>query len=246
VLWGAVRQMLAWKLSPQDVAAMLKRTDPEDLSLHVSHGTMDNAIDAHPKGELRRERIACLRQGHAKRLPGSLGIDRRGQIRERMSILVRPPEVKDRLMPGHCEGDLIEGAGNKSAVAGLVERMSRTVLLAKIPDASAASALVAARRSCDLGRPVAQKHGLCPGTRDGPSCRTLRSIRRVRLLLHPHRPWQRQTCENTNGQLRQETFRPRQLLDKARSVNALLTPWRSRVQSGRRRQSPAHRGYQPD
>ncbi len=41
---------------------------------------------AHPKGELRRELIACLRQGRAKRLQRSRGIDRRGQIPDMVSI----------------------------------------------------------------------------------------------------------------------------------------------------------------
>ncbi len=62
---------------------------------------------------------------------------------EMVSIHVRPPEIEDRLMPGHWEGDLIKGAGNKSAVAVLIERMSRAVLLAKMPDSTAVSALQA-------------------------------------------------------------------------------------------------------
>jgi IS30 family transposase len=54
-----------------------------------------------------------------------------------VSIHVRPPEVDDRVMPGHWEGDLIKGAGNKSSVGVLVERTSRLVLLAKMDDATA-------------------------------------------------------------------------------------------------------------
>ena len=60
-----------------------------------------------------------------------------------LSIHVRPPEVDDRVMPGHWEGDLIKGAGNKSAVGVLVERSSRLVLLARMHDATAESALSA-------------------------------------------------------------------------------------------------------
>jgi IS30 family transposase len=59
-----------------------------------------------------------------------------------VSIHVRPPEVADRVMPGHWEGDLIKGASNRSAVGVLVERSSRLVLLARMDDASAESALV--------------------------------------------------------------------------------------------------------
>src|SRR5437773_1760896 len=69
------------------------------------------------------------------------GNDRRGQFPEMVSIHVRPPEVDDGVMPGHWEGDFIKGAGNKSSVGVLVERTSRLVLLAKMDDATAASAL---------------------------------------------------------------------------------------------------------
>jgi IS30 family transposase len=58
-----------------------------------------------------------------------------------VSIHVRPPEIEDRLLPGHWEGDFIKGAGNQSSVGVLVERTSRLVLLAKMEDPTAASAL---------------------------------------------------------------------------------------------------------
>ena len=50
-----------------------------------------------------------------------------------VSIHVRPPEVDDRVMPGHWEGDFIKGAGNKSSVGVLAERTSRLVPLAWMP-----------------------------------------------------------------------------------------------------------------
>ena len=107
----------------------------------MSHETIHTAIYAHARGELRRELIACLRYGRSTRLPRSRGTDRRGQIPEMVSIHVRRPEVEDRVMPGHWEGDFIKGAGNKSSVGVLVERTSRLVLLARMEDATAASAL---------------------------------------------------------------------------------------------------------
>lgn len=114
VMWGVVVSLLDWKWSPQQIAATLKRVFPNEPERHMSHETIYTAIYAQPRGELRRQLIACLRQGQSTRLPRTRGKDRRGQIPEMVSIHLRPPEVEDRLMPGHWEGDLIKGAGNKS------------------------------------------------------------------------------------------------------------------------------------
>jgi IS30 family transposase len=204
VAWGVVLTLLSWKWSPQQIAATLKRVYPDQPEHHVSHETIYTAIYAQPRGELRRQLIACLRQGRSTRMPRSRGTDRRGQIPEMVSIHVRPPEVDDRVMPGHWEGDFIKGAGNKSSVGVLVERTSRLVLLARMEDATAAAALagftvklnsIAAplRQSLtyDQGKEMARHAELAANTG-------------VRVYFcDPHSPWQRGTCENTNGLLRQ-------------------------------------------
>ena len=66
-----------------------------------------------------------MRHGRSTRMPRTRGADRRGQIPDMVSIHVRPPEVDDRVMPGHWEGDFIKGTGNKSSVGVLGERSSR-------------------------------------------------------------------------------------------------------------------------
>ena len=204
VLWGVVRHFLDQKWSPEEISATLKRAFPEDRDRHVSHETIYNAIYAYPRGELRRQLIACLRQGRAKRLPRSRGTDRRGQIPDMVSIHVRPPEVNDRLMPGHWEGDLIKGAGNRSAVGVLVERMSRAVLLVKMSDATAASALAGfTGKLQSLVAPMRQTLTYDQG-REMSRHAELTAATGVRVYFcDPHSPWQRGTCENTNGLLRQ-------------------------------------------
>jgi IS30 family transposase len=204
VNWLVVTTLLHWKWSPEQIAATLKRVFPSERERQVSHETIYTAIYAHPKGELRRELVALLRRRHGKRMPRSRGQDRRGQIPDMVSIHVRPPEVNDRVMPGHWEGDLIKGAGNKSAVGVLVERASRLVLLAKMSDASAESALAAftvklrsiaepmrVSLTYDQGKEMARHAELAARTG-------------IRVYFcDPHSPWQRPTCENTNGLLRQ-------------------------------------------
>ena len=69
VAWRVVLTLLGWKCSPQQISGTLKRTWPNDPTLRVSHETINTAIYAQPRGELRRQLIACPRHGHSTRMP---------------------------------------------------------------------------------------------------------------------------------------------------------------------------------
>lgn len=105
------------------ISGYLKRAHPDCYARNVSHETIYNTLYAMPRGELRRELIACLRQGHINRWPRSRGTNRKqaGFIAEDVLIHVRPPEVDDRQVPGHWEGDFIKGAANRSAAANGIQ-----------------------------------------------------------------------------------------------------------------------------
>ena len=137
-------------------------------------------------------------------MPRTRGVDRRGQIPEMVSIHVRPPEIEDRVMPGHWEGDFIKGAGNKSSVGVLVERSSRLVLLARMEDATAASALAGFTVKLNsIAAPMRQSLTYDQGKEmSNHQQLALNTGMRV-YFCDPHSPWQRGTCENTNGLLRQ-------------------------------------------
>jgi IS30 family transposase len=203
-LWSTVLTLLEWKWSPQQISGVLKRVWPHDRRMPASHETIYNAIYAQPRGELRRQLVACLRHAHSTRLPRTRGKDRRGQIPDMISIHVRPPEIEDRLMPGHWEGDFIKGAGNKSSVGVLVERSSRLVLLAKMDDATAACALAAFTAKLNtIAAPMRQTFTYDQG-KEMTLHRQLTANTGVKVYFcDPHSPWQRGTCENTNGLLRQ-------------------------------------------
>ncbi len=204
VLWAVVLELLKCKWSPQQIAATLGRVFPDEPEFHVSHETIYTAIYAQPRGELRRQLIACLRHGRSTRMPRSRGEDRRGQIPEMVSIHVRPPEANDRVMPGHWEGDFIKGAGNKSSVGVLVERTSRLVLLAKMDDATAASALAGfSSKLNSIAAPMRQSLTYDQG-KELARHKDLAAQTGMKVYFcDPHSPWQRGTCENTNGLLRQ-------------------------------------------
>jgi transposase, IS30 family len=158
------------------------------------------AIYAVPRGELRRELLAC--QGKPQRGRRSRDGERRGRICD--IIRERPAEVEERLVPGHWEGDLIKGAGNRSSVGTLVERTSRKLVLVKLADAKAetardgfAAGLLAVPAplrltlTYDQGKEMARH-------------RELAALTGLRVYFaDPHAPWQRGSNENTNGLLRQ-------------------------------------------
>lgn len=204
VLWPIVLTLLESRWSPQQIAATLRRTFPDQPERHVSHETIYTAIYALPRGELRRQIISLLRQSRSSRRPRGGGTDRRQTIPDMVSIHVRPPEVQDRLMPGHWEGDLIKGASNRSAVGVLVERTSRLVLLARMPDSTAESALAAfTLKLRSIAKPMRQSLTYDRGS-EMVRHRELAAATGVRVYFcDPYSPWQRAGCENTNGLLRQ-------------------------------------------
>ena len=203
-LFDVVCEHLRKGWSPEQVAGILARAFPEEADCRVSHESIYSAIYVLPRGELRTQLIACLRQGRSSRRPRARGTDRRGQIPNLQSIHVRPPEVTDRLIPGHWEGDLIKGAGNRSSVGTLVERTSGFVVLAKMSSATAADALHAFGEALERVPPALRKtmtydRGKEMTYHDALTLRTGVAV----YFADPHSPWQRGSNENTNGLLRQ-------------------------------------------
>lgn len=203
-LWGHVTQYLSAGYSPEQIAGTLALVHPETPSLQASHETIYTAIYAMPRGELRTEVVGWLRFGHAKRRPRARGEDRRGRIPDMVSIHDRPPEVEERLLPGHWEGDLIKGAHNRSAVGTLVERTTLFTVLSKMENASAEAAL--SGFSHVLNRIDAQKRLSLTYDqgREMAAHQRLTEATGVKVYFaDPHSPWQRGINENTNGLLRQ-------------------------------------------
>ena len=135
-LFTQVAGLLRRGWSPEQISGRRKRMEAgleQPSGLSVSHEAIYGAIYALPRGELRRELIACLRQGKPARGRKPKGSERRGKLANMTNIRERPEEVEGRLIPGHWEGDLILGAGGASAIGTLVERTSRFVVLVRMP-----------------------------------------------------------------------------------------------------------------
>ena len=100
--------------------------------MQISHEAIYSYIYILPRGELKKSLIRCLRQGKPKRGVKPSTAAKRSQIPDLVTIDDRPKEVDGRQIPGHWEGDLIMGAGNKSAMGTLVERTTRFTMLVKL------------------------------------------------------------------------------------------------------------------
>ena len=203
-LWDEVMHYLKRRYSPEQIAGTLALVHAQTPALQVSHETSYTANYAMPRGELRTEVIGWLRFGHAKRRPRARGEDRRGRIPGMVSIHDRPPEIDERLVPGHWEGDLIKGARNASAVGTLVERTTLFTVLSRMDDGSAEAAL--SGFSLVLNRIDAQKRLSLTYDqgREMAMHQQLTQATGVKVYFaDPHSPWQRGINENTNGLLRQ-------------------------------------------
>jgi IS30 family transposase len=126
-----------------------------------------------------------------------------GKITEAVSIRERPAAVKDRVVPGHWEGDLLFGARN-SQIATLVERHTRYLMLARVESKDTETvihALVKCARK--LPRELYQSLTWDRGHEMSDHRRFTLATDIDVYFCDPHSPWQRGSNENTNRLLRQ-------------------------------------------
>jgi IS30 family transposase len=207
--------------SPQQIAQRLLIEYPRDESMRISHEAIYQALYIQGRGALRRELTAYLRTGRALRVPRARRRQHRKQfITTDIMISKRPPEIEDRAVPGHWEGDLIIGLGS-SAIGTLVERTTRFTMLLHLPR------MTGYGQTPVKNGPALAGHG-AEAVRDAIASAVRMLPTRLRQSLtwdqgaemaqhaklriatglqvffcDPHSPWQRGTNENTNGLLRQ-------------------------------------------
>jgi IS30 family transposase len=201
-----VERGLEAKWSPQQISARLICDYPDDPDMRVSHETIYKTLFIQARGALRKELASCLRSGRAQRRP-HMRTEQSGAGRLRNPILIseRPPEVEDRAVPGHWEGDLIIGKGARSAIGTLVERTSRYVMLLHLPHGRTAEDVRAALTRQVSKLPVELRRTLTwdQGKEMAEHVRFSTDTNMQVFFCDPHSPWQRGSAENTNGLLRQ-------------------------------------------
>ncbi len=205
VLAAEVQRLLEVEWSPEQISHRLRLDHAADPAMRISHETIYLSLFVPARSPLSPRLTQRLRTRRVMRYPKvARQPSGRGRLRGMVPIHQRPAEIEGRLVAGHWEGDLVMGR-RPSAVATLVERSSRYLLLVVLSGGVKADAVHPAlvealarvptglRRSLtwDRGREMAAHAQLTADT----GCQV--------YFCDPRSPWQRPTNENTNRLLRQ-------------------------------------------
>jgi IS30 family transposase len=200
-----VAKKLSLEWSPEQIAGWLKRTFPDNESLHVSYETIYRSLFIQTRGVLKKELMKHLRSRRVMRHGKQYTTKGkpRGRIIDAVSIHERPATIEDRAVPGHWEGDLIAGSGN-THIATLVERQSRFTMLVKLDGKDTQTVVTALikqvkRLPVELRKTLTWDRGSEMAQHKQITVATDLKI----YFCDPQSPWQRGTNENTHRLLRQ-------------------------------------------
>ncbi|HEI8297144.1 IS30 family transposase [Proteus mirabilis] len=191
--------------SPEQIAGWLKRNYPDAQGMNVSHETIYKTLFIQTRGTLKKELQQYFRSRRTVRKSRTTSLKGKGlgSIPNAVPISERPSTVADRAIPGHWEGDLIQGPKN-SYIVTLVERHSRYVMLAKISDNKTATVIAALIKQAqqlpsELYKTLTWDRGV---EMTNHAVFTVATDIQV-YFCDPQSPWQRGSNENTNRLLRQ-------------------------------------------
>lgn len=201
----AVAGKLGERWSPSQISRWLRRRYPSRPGWHVCAETIYQAVY---QGLIVPPGGQNLRTGRAYRHRRGRGRSRDGALKRSTAmkpIHQRPAAARSRRQPGHWEGDLIIGAGQRSAIVTLVERKFRFTVLAPVPKDHSAQSVGDALITAFCLLPARLRRTLT-WDQGNEMFHHQRIERHTGLRIYfadPHSPWQRGTNENTNGLLRQ-------------------------------------------
>jgi len=243
-LAAVVAGKLEQKWSPQQISRYLARRYPKSRSMRVCPETIYRALFAghlgKPEGRLRTGRVRRRRQRR--------GVPHKNRIPNMRLLHARPAEAAGRSAPGHWEGDLIIGRGQRSAVGTLVDRTTRFVRLIHLPGGWKAPQVrdALAAQLGDLPRGLLRTLTWDQG-RELYYHEEIAALTGLEIYFcDPHAPWQRGSNENTNGLLRQYLPKGSDLtLHSLRDLQAIAQQLndRPRIILGDRTPAEAMRGW---
>jgi IS30 family transposase len=196
-----VEEKLKLDWSPEAIAGRLLLDYPHDERMRISHETIYRWIylDAGQYGHLHKH----LRRRHKKRRRQTRYGNGRRFIPGRVSIAERPPVVETRERFGDWEGDSLEGAKGTGSLATHVERKSRYLVAAKLPDKKAATMTEQSAKSFSRIAETLRQTLTVDNGKEFSQFKELENQTGLSVYFaDPYAAWQRGTNENTNGILR--------------------------------------------
>jgi IS30 family transposase len=192
-----IRKKIQNEWSPEQISAMM----PLAGVASVSHETIYRYLqDDRAQGGMLYTYLRHKSRKYKRRY-GS--IDKRGQIRNRVSIDERPEIVSQRRRIGDFEIDTVIGKNHKQALVTIVDRYSKLTLIKKVPYKRADLVRSA---TIELLSPISHwVHTITAdnGKEFAEHEKISKSIEADFFFAHPYASWERGTNENTNGLIRQ-------------------------------------------
>lgn len=194
---GWIRKLIEQDLSPEQVSSYLEM----HRGLRLHHETIYQFIyrDKGHGGELHKH-LRIANKPYRKRYGK---YDRRGQIKNRVSIDERPKVVNEKSRIGDWEGDTIIGKGHKGALLTLVERKTLFTVIVPLTGKNAEQLKQAVIEvltplkervltvTYDNGKEFAEHEQMA------------KALEADIYFAHPYASWERGINENTNGLIRQ-------------------------------------------
>lgn len=196
VMWTRIEKMIREELSPEQITGHLKdigepSVSPEWIYQHL-YANKRNGGDLHTH-------LRCQKQ--RRKRYGST--ERRGQIKNRVSIEKRPAVVDLRSRVGDWEADTVIGKQGHSVLVTLVERKTRFTVAIKAANKTARAVTNAI---CENLKPY-QDRVLTLTYDNGREFayheEIARDLTAEGFFAHPYHSWERGLNENTNGLIRQ-------------------------------------------
>ena len=200
-LTDGLKQIIVEKVSldwsPDQISGYLKQGKVAE----ISHETIYQFLleDKRTGGVLYKH----LRHSGKKRKKRYSAKDRRGQIKNRVSIEERPAIVDKKERLGDWEGDTIIGKQQQKAIVTLVDRASKKVLIGKV---ATKHSNIVTNSIVGLISPVKDiTHTITVdnGKEFSGHEATAKALCATVYFAHPYSSWERGLNENTNGLIRQ-------------------------------------------
>lgn len=137
-----VRRRLVEGWSPEEIVGRQRLQEGALAAPFVSHHTIYRWLRTGSETALHFRQF--LREGGRRRRRRKTD---RCVVKDRVSIDQRPPEVATRTRSGDWEGDTVEGGGKRGYLFTAVDRASGYLVMAKLPNKTAAQTVSASRRA---------------------------------------------------------------------------------------------------